>query len=117
MSSRLEKYLSDVITYLAAIATSLAFLVLPSALLYIIFTKIIERGRESVIAAAILFVLTAIYNTVIFLFTRKVITVGESRLEKMMWVCLRIGGAVFVLAMVLTAFVLLAGLLESAAKL
>jgi len=117
VSARLEKCLSDVITYLAAIATSLAFLVLPSTLVYIIFTKIIEKGKESVIAAAILFVLTLIYNIAIFLFTRKVIIVERSGLERMMWVCLRIGGSLFLLAVVLTAFVLLAGLLESAAKL
>ncbi len=117
MSDRLEKYLSNLITYLLAIATLLVFLVLPSVFIYIIFTKIMEREKELVIAGAILFVLTVIYNIMIFLSTGKTITAEESKLERVMGVCLRVGGSLFFLGVILTMFLLLTGLLESASGL
>lgn len=117
MIDRFEKCLSRVIVSLLAIATSLAFLVLPFMLVYMVFMKIMERGRNFVIAGIILLVLVGIYNIIVFLFTQKTIIVEKPRLEKTMGICLRIGGSLFLMGVILTVFMLLAGLLESASEL
>jgi hypothetical protein len=96
--------------------TSLAFVVLPSLLVYMVLTAIRERGRESIIAGAILFALTVIYNVGTFLSTRNAVYVGKSGIQKTMGICLRIGGSLFALGVILTVFLLLVSLLESATK-
>jgi len=117
VTDRLEKCLSSLITSLLAVITSLAFLLLPTIFLYLVFMEIMGKGRDLVIASMVLLVLTGVYNIIVFLSTRKAIVVEKSRLERTIWVCLRIGGSLFAVGLVLTVFILLAGLLESASKL
>lgn len=117
MTDRFEKCLSSLITSLLAITTSLTFLLLPAILVYLVFIEIMEKGRDLVIASMALLVLTGIYNIIVFLSTRKAIVVEKFGLERTMWVCLRIGGSLFAVGLVLTVFILFARLLESASKL
>lgn len=116
MSGKFERYLSHFITHLLAIVTSLAFLVLPSVLLYIVLIDIKARESELIIGGIILFAATVIYNVVGFLSTKNSIDMGKSKIEKAMGTCLRIGGFVLALGVILTVFVILADLLESASK-
>jgi hypothetical protein len=116
VSGKFERYLSNFITYLLAIVASLALLVLPSVLLYVVLTEIRTRESELIIAGTILFAATVIYNVVAFLSTKNSIDMGKSRIEKTMGICLRIGGFLFALGVILTVFVMLTDLLESASK-
>lgn len=113
---RFERGLGSAIKFLLAIVTSVAFLVPPAILVYMVFIKVTEKGKDLVIASVILLILTTIYNIIVLSSTRKIIAFEKSGLERIMGICLRIGGFLFALGLILTVFMLLVGLLEFAVK-
>ena len=109
----IEKWLSSLIVSFLAITTSLAFIILPSILLYTVIYKINEKGEELMLYGIILITIAVLYNIVVFLSTPKPSIVRNTLLERFRRTCFSLGNTLFVLAAALIIFILLTSLLEN----